>query len=143
MSISLEITCKVLYNGLANIKYFSVHPKVFWSMVTGKKMMYKKNETVKQRFSLKLTFQILFDFTRSQPGFLSPEVETSNSSGFTVQRGRGVPTLTSVHQSSNSQQQSADLYKSDKEQFNKDTKSDELGEEGDNSLLNQVSFSMK
>ena len=62
-----------------------------------------------------------------------------------MQRGRAVPTLTSVHQSSNaatsnSQQSSADLYKSDKEQFNKDTKSDELGEEGDNSLLNQVSF---
>ena len=81
-------------------------------------------------------------FTGNQPGSLSPEVD-SNSSGFTVQRGRGVPTLTSVHQSSNSQQQSADLYKSDKEQFNKDTKSDELGEEGDNSLLNQVSFFTK
>ena len=89
-----------------------------------------------------------FDFTGSQPGSLSPEVENSNSSGFTVQRGRAVPTLTSVHQSSNaatsnSQQSSADLYKSDKEQFNKDTKSDELGEEGDNSLLNQVSFFTK
>ena len=88
------------------------------------------------------------DFTGSQPGSLSPEVENSNSSGFTVQRGRAVPTLTSVHQSSNaatsnSQQSSADLYKSDKEQFNKDTKSDELGEEGDNSLLNQVSFFTK
>ena len=59
-----------------------------------------------------------------------------------MQRGRAVPTLTSVHQSSTTgtSQQSADLYKSDKEQFNKDTKSDELGEEGDNSLLNQVSF---
>ena len=53
-----------------------------------------------------------------------------------------MPTLTSVHQSSTAgtSQQSADLYKSDKEQFNKDTKSDELGEEGDNSLLNQVRF---
>ena len=66
-----------------------------------------------------------------------------------MQRGRTVPTLSSVHQSSNlaatsnSQQSSADLYKSDKEQFNKDTKSDELGEEGDNSLLNQVSFFTK
>ena len=56
-----------------------------------------------------------------------------------------MPTLTSVHQSSaaGTSQQSADLYKSDKEQFNKDTKSDELGEEGDNSLLNQVSFFTK
>jgi len=70
----------------------------------------------------------------SQPGSLSPEVD-STSSGFTVQRGRAVPTLTSVHQSS---QQSAADHKSDKEQFNKDTKSDELGEEGSGSLLDQI-----
>ena len=68
--------------------------------------------------------------TGSQPGSISPEVD---STGFTVQRGRAVPTLTSVHQS-----QSAD-HKSDKEQFNKDTKSDELGEEGDSDVFQQVS----
>ena len=112
-------------------------------MVAGKKMMYKKINCQTKIFS-QINISNSSDFTGSQPGSLSPEVDT-NSSGFTVQRGRAVPTLTSVHQSSNaatsnSQQSSADLYKSDKEQFNKDTKSDELGEEGDNSLLNQVSF---
>ena len=76
-----------------------------------------------------LKFPILF-VTGSQPGSISPEVD---STGFTVQRGRAVPTLTSVHQS-----QSAD-HKSDKEQFNKDTKSDELGEEGDSDVFQQVS----
>ena len=74
-----------------------------------------------------------FDFAGSQPGSLSPEVD-STSSGFTVQRGRAVPTLTSVHQSTSADQ------KSDKEQFNKDTKSDELGEEGDGNVFQQVSF---
>ena len=114
-------------------------------MVAGKKMMYKTKIKLSKIFSQIPTF----DFSGNQPGSLSPEVD-SNSSGFTVQRGRTVPTLSSVHQSSNlatatsnSQQSSADLYKSDKEQFNKDTKSDELGEEGDNSLLNQVSFFTK
>ena len=74
-----------------------------------------------------------FDFAGSQPGSLSPEVD-STSSGFTVQRGRAVPTLTSVHQSASADQ------KSDKEQFNKDTKSDELGEEGDGNVFQQVSL---
>ena len=113
-------------------------------MVAGKRWCTKKIDCQTKIFS-QINISNSFDFTGSQPGSLSPEVENSNSSGFTVQRGRAVPTLTSVHQSSNaatsnSQQSSADLYKSDKEQFNKDTKSDELGEEGDNSLLNQVSF---
>ena len=118
-------------------------------MVAGKKMMYKTKIKLSKIFS-QINISNSSDFTGSQPGSLSPEVENSNSSGFTVQRGRTVPTLSSVHQSSNlatatsnSQQSSADLYKSDKEQFNKDTKSDELGEEGDNSLLNQVSFFTK
>ena len=111
-------------------------------------MMYKKKLNCQTKIFSQINISNSFDFTGSQPGSLSPEVENSNSSGFTVQRGRAVPTLTSVHQSSNaatsnSQQSSADLYKSDKEQFNKDTKSDELGEEGDNSLLNQVSFFTK
>ena len=107
-------------------------------------MMYKKINCQTKIFS-QINISNSFDFTGSQPGSLSPEVD-SNSSGFTVQRGRAVPTLTSVHQSSDSatfsSQQSADCYKSDKEQFNKDTKSDELGEEGDKSLLNQVSCSL-
>ena len=48
---------------------------------------------------------------------MSPSTENrSNQDGFVVNRGRTVPTLTSV------------VDKSDKEQFNKDTKSDELGE---------------
>ena len=116
-------------------------------MVAGKKMMYKKKLNCQTKIFSQINISNSSDFTGSQPGSLSPEVDT-NSSGFTVQRGRAVPTLTSVHQSSNaatsnSQQSSADLYKSDKEQFNKDTKSDELGEEGDNSLLNQVSFFTK
>ena len=56
-------------------------------------------------------------FTGSQPGSVSPSTENrSNQDGFVVNRGRTVPTLTSV------------VDKSDKEQFNKDTKSDELGE---------------
>ncbi len=47
----------------------------------------------------------------------SSSIEANNNNGsFVVQRGRTVPTLTSVYD------------KSDKEQFNKDTKSEELGE---------------
>ena len=72
--------------------------------------------------------------TGSQPGSISPEVD---STGFTVQRGRAVPTLTSVHQS-----QSAD-HKSDKEQFNKDTKSEELGETSASSESGDVFQQMK
>ena len=109
-----------------------------------KNMMCKKKSNCQTKIFSQINISNSSDFSGSQPGSLSPEVDT-NSSGFTVQRGRAVPTLTSVHQSSTAgtSQQSADLYKSDKEQFNKDTKSDELGEEGDNSLLNQVSFFTK
>merc|ERR1712038_1067488 len=54
----------------------------------------------------------------SQPSSLTEasQQQQQQQDGFVVQRGRGVPTLTAV------------VDKSDKEQFNKDTKSEELGE---------------
>jgi hypothetical protein len=72
----------------------------------------------------------------SQPGSLTPDASTSSSAahqedGFVVQKGRSVPTLTSV------------VDKSDKEQFNKDTKSEELGESESQQHENNVFQQMK
>ena len=65
-----------------------------------------------------IDFFVFLYFAASQPSSLSStsEAATPSQDGFVVQRGRGVPTLTAV------------VDKSDKEQFNKDTKSEELGE---------------
>ena len=67
-----------------------------------------------------------FVFTASQPSSLTEAGQQQQQDGFVVQRGRGVPTLTAV------------VDKSDKEQFNKDTKSEELGESADSDVFQQM-----
>ena len=74
-----------------------------------------------------------FCFTASQPSSLTEasQQQQQQQDGFVVQRGRGVPTLTAV------------VDKSDKEQFNKDTKSEELGETSASSESGDVFQQMK
>ena len=64
----------------------------------------------------------------SQPSSLTEAGVTQDQDGFVVQRGRAVPTLTAV------------VDKSEKEQFNKDTKSEELGESEPSSSERQNVF---
>ena len=69
-----------------------------------------------------------FAFAGNQPSSLTGSESPSSSEGFVVQRGRTVPTLTNIE------------TKSDKEQHNKDTKSEELGENssGENNVFQQM-----
>ena len=67
-------------------------------------------------------------FSASQPSSLTEAGVTQDQDGFVVQRGRAVPTLTAV------------VDKSEKEQFNKDTKSEELGESEPSSSERQNVF---
>lgn len=67
-------------------------------------------------------------FAASQPSSLTEAGVTQDQDGFVVQRGRAVPTLTAV------------VDKSEKEQFNKDTKSEELGESEPSSSERQNVF---
>ena len=67
-------------------------------------------------FDFESNFGLFLSFSASQPSSLTEAGVTQDQDGFVVQRGRAVPTLTAV------------VDKSEKEQFNKDTKSEELGE---------------
>ena len=79
-------------------------------------------------FRFWFSFWPLFVFTASQPSSLTEAGVTQDQDGFVVQRGRAVPTLTAV------------VDKSEKEQFNKDTKSEELGESEPSSSERQNVF---